>query len=461
MGAVSGGETTHLARAMDLKHFPLPAVDKGQALYARARTRIPGATQLFGKRAELYLPGNWPAYYSKAKGCHIWDLDGNEYRDFTMCGIGACVLGYADPDVNAAVASALHGGNMTTLNCPEEVELADFLCELHPWAEMVRYARTGGEIMAMAVRIARACTGRDEVAFCGYHGWHDWYLAVNLAQGDALRGHLLPGLDPAGVPSSLEGNAHPFAYNNLADLEALVSERGGKLAAIILEPVRNEGPAPGFLEGVRHLASQCGAVLIMDEITSGWRMATSGMHMIYGIEPDLATFAKTISNGIPMAALIGRRSVMDAAQTTFISSAYWTERLGPVAALTTLRKHLRLDAGKHLIHIGKMVQHGWEAAAREHGLDITVLGIPPTTNFVFNNKEPLASQTLFNQEMLRRGFLASERFYSTMAHTEADIADYLQAVEESFGIIAKGLAEDKLLYFLEGPVKMSGFKRLN
>lgn len=446
---------------MALKQPPLPLVEKGQSLYARARERIPGATQLFGKRAELYLPGHWPAYYSKAEGCRIWDLDGNEYRDFTMCGIGACVLGYADPDVNAAVAAALEGGNMTTLNCPEEVELADLLCELHPWAEMVRYARTGGEIMAMAVRVARASTGRDEVAFCGYHGWHDWYLAVNLAKNDALRGHLLPGLDPAGVPAGLEGNTHPFAYNNLQDMEAIVSERGHKLAAIILEPVRNEGPAPGFLEGVRRLATRCGAVLIMDEITSGWRMATSGMHMIYGIEPDLATFAKTISNGIPMAAMIGRREVMDAAQGTFISSAYWTERLGPVAALTTLRKHRRLDAGKHLIHIGQLVQQGWAAAARTHGLDITVLGIPPTTNFAFNNEEPLASQTLFNQEMLRRGFLASDRFYSTMAHTEQDVAAYLQAVGESFALIARALAKRSLLSSLEGPVKMSGFKRLN
>lgn len=446
---------------MALKHPPLPLVERSQALYAHARERIPGATQLFGKRAELYLPRHWPAYYSKAKGCRIWDLDGNEYRDFTMCGIGACVLGYADPDVNAAVAVALKGGNMTTLNCPEEVELADLLCELHPWAEMVRYARTGGEIMAMAVRVARASTGRDEVAFCGYHGWHDWYLAVNLAKSDALKGHLLPGLDPAGVPAGLEGNTHPFAYNNLQDLEAIVSERGHKLAAIILEPVRNEGPAPGFLEGVRRLATQCGAVLIMDEITSGWRMATSGMHMLYGIEPDLTTFAKTISNGIPMAAMIGRREVMDAAQGTFISSAYWTERLGPVAALTTLRKHRRLDAGKHLIHIGELVQQGWAAAARTHGLDITVLGIPPTTNFAFNNEDPLASQTLFNQEMLRRGFLASDRFYSTMAHTEQDVAAYLQAVGESFALIARALAERTLLSSLEGPVKMSSFKRLN
>lgn len=447
--------------ALNLSSAPLPDVSRGQALYARARQRIPGATQLFGKRAELYLPEHWPTYYSKAKGCHIWDLDSNKYRDFTMCGIGACVLGYADPDVNAAVAAALESGNMTTLNCPEEVELAELLCELHPWADMVRYARTGGEIMAMAVRIARTATGRDEVAFCGYHGWHDWYLAVNLAGDDALRGHLLPGLDPNGVPSGLTGSVHPFTYNNLPELETIVAERGNRLAAIVLEPVRNDGPDPGFLEGVRALATKCGAVLLLDEITSGWRMRTAGMHMVYGVEPDMATFAKTLSNGIPMAAVIGRREIMDAAQKTFISSAYWTERLGPTAALATLKKHRALDAGTILTRTGITVQQGWQKAADAAGLKISILGIPPVTNFVIQHDNPLALQTLFIQEMLRRGFLASDRFYPTLAHTESDVADYLQAVGEAFSIVAKADASGQPETFLKGPVKMAGFKRLN
>lgn len=439
----------------------LPDVTRGQALYARARQRIPGATQLFGKRAELYLPQRWPAYAAKGQGCRLWDLDGNEYRDFTMCGIGACVLGYADPDVNAAVARSLNAGNMTTLNCPEEVELADLLCELHPWAEMVRYARTGGEIMAMAVRIARAATGRNEIAFCGYHGWHDWYLAVNLAGEDALQGHLLPGLDPVGVPTCLAGTVHPFSYNNLSELEAIVRRRGDKLAAIVLEPVRNDGPEPGFLEGVRALASKSGAVLLLDEITSGWRMRTSGMHMVYEVEPDLATFAKTISNGIPMAAVIGRRDIMDAAQKTFISSAYWTERLGPAAALATLKKHRELDLGPILTRTGTTVQDGWQKAADAAGIKIGILGIPPVTNFVIQHDNPLALHTLFIQEMLRRGFLASDRFYPTFAHTARDVADYLQAVAESFAIVAVANASGTPEKYLEGPVKMAGFKRLN
>jgi glutamate-1-semialdehyde 2,1-aminomutase len=208
---------------MAIKPSPeLPDVSKGQELYRKARRLVPGATQLFGKRAELYLPEHWPAYYSRAKGCRIWDIDNNEYLDFTMCGIGTSVLGYADPDVEQAVITAIQSGNMTTLNCPEEIELAELLCELHPWAEKVRYARTGGEIMAVAVRIARAATGRDKIAFCGYHGWHDWYLAVNLGSVDGLSGHLLPGLEPRGVPSGLRGTMFPFNYNKIDELIYIV-----------------------------------------------------------------------------------------------------------------------------------------------------------------------------------------------------------------------------------------------
>jgi glutamate-1-semialdehyde 2,1-aminomutase len=439
----------------------LPNVTRGQALYQHARERIPGATQLFGKRAELYLPEHWPAYYSKAKGCRIWDIDGNEYLDFTMCGIGTSVLGYADPDVETAVIAAIRAGNMATLNCPEEVELADLLCEFHPWASRVRFARTGGEIMAMAVRIARAATSREKIAFCGYHGWHDWYLAVNLSGGDRLAGHLLPGLEPKGVPQGLAGTVMPFAYNDLGALQNIVGAHGHELAAIVMEPVRSDGPAPGFLAGVRELASRCGAVLIFDEITSGWRMRTCGMHMIYGVEPDMAAFAKTMSNGIPMAAVIGRVDVMDYAQRTFISSAYWTEKSGPAAALATLKKHRAIDAGRRLTETGRMVQTGWRRAADETGLPIKIQGIPPITNFVIQHPNALALQTYFIQEMLARGYLASDRFYPTCAHGEIEVQSYLEALGEVFGFMADAIKRDNVMSRLKGPVKQSGFGRLN
>ncbi|MBI4449942.1 aminotransferase class III-fold pyridoxal phosphate-dependent enzyme, partial [Candidatus Uhrbacteria bacterium] len=209
---------------------------RSQEMILRARRRIPGVTQLLSKHPDRFAPGVWPGYYDRASGVEVWDLDGNRYLDMSIGGIGANVLGYADPDVDAAVRDAIAKGSSSSLNCPEEVALADLLCELHPWAEQVRFARGGGEAMAIAVRIARAKTGRDAVAFCGYHGWHDWYLAANLGAADALSPHLMAGLEPAGVPKALSGTAFPFRYNQLDELDAIIRDHGRELAAIIMEP---------------------------------------------------------------------------------------------------------------------------------------------------------------------------------------------------------------------------------
>ncbi|MGB6918046.1 MAG: aminotransferase class III-fold pyridoxal phosphate-dependent enzyme, partial [Phycisphaerae bacterium] len=231
-------------------------LERSLRMQARAQARIPGMTQLLSKRPDRFAPGVWPGYFSRARGVEVWDLDGNRYVDMSIGGVGATVLGYADPDVDAAVRAAIDAGTSSSLNCPEEVELADLLCELHPWAEKVRYARSGGEAMAIAVRIARACTRRDTVAFCGYHGWHDWYLAANLGTENALGEHLLPGLEPRGVPRGLTGTALPFRYNHPEELEAIVAAHAEDLAAIVLEPIRSAWPEPGFLEKVRQLADR-------------------------------------------------------------------------------------------------------------------------------------------------------------------------------------------------------------
>jgi glutamate-1-semialdehyde 2,1-aminomutase len=431
----------------------------GQRLYARAKQILPGGAQLLGKRAEMYLPDLWPAYYSRASGCEVWDLDGRHYLDFTMVGIGSSTLGYADPDVERAVIAAVKAGPMCTLNPPEEVALAELLLEIHPWAEMVGYARSGGEIMAKAVRIARATTGRDEIAFCGYHGWHDWYLSVNL-KGDGLQGHLLPGLEPLGVPSGLAGTTHPFAYGDLDALRRIVDARGSKVAAIVMEPVRGAGRIPGFLEGAREIATKIGAVLLFDEITCGFRMNAGGAHLVYGVEPDVATYAKAMSNGFAMSAVIGRRSVMESAQKTFISSAYFTERVGPSAALAAVSKFRRIDAGKTLMATGTRVQEGWKRAAERTGLPIAVTGIPALASFAIQDPDAPALMTLFIQEMLTRGFLASDRFYPTVRHEDAHVAAYLDAVEISFGLIADARAKGDVRQRLAGPVKHTGFARL-
>ena len=432
----------------------------GQDLYRKARRLIPGGTQLLSKRPEMFLPEQWPAYYSRAAGAEVWDLDGRHYWDMSYMGIGSLILGAADPDVNAVVQEVVANGSMSTLNAPEEVALAELLCELHPWAQMVRYARSGGESMALAVRIARAKTGRDKVAFCGYHGWHDWYLAANLSTDQALDGHLLPGLAPRGVPRGLTGTALPFHYNQLDELKAIVAQHGRELAAIVMEPLRDHEPAPGFLEGVRALADECGAVWIIDEITAGFRLCCGGAHLLYDVKPDMAVFAKGLSNGYPMAAVIGREAVMQAAQDTFISSTYWTDRIGPAAALATIRKHRKLRVHEHLIRIGSQVQAGWQEAAAQSGLAVEAGGMKPLSHFGFRHEQKQAMRTLYTQLMLDRGFLASVGFYACFAHTPSQIANYLQATQDVFSTIRQAVDRNDLSQQLHGPVAHSGFARL-
>ncbi len=435
----------------------------GQSLYRRARQRIPGGTQLLSKRPELFLPGLWPAYFSAARGILVTDLDGNVYKDMGLMGVGAAVLGYADPDVDRAVKEAIDAGVASTLNCPEEVELADLLCDLHPWAGKVRYARSGGEAMSMAVRIARAATGRSKVAVGGYHGWCDWYLAANLENGAGLDDLLMPGLPPAGVPRELAGTALPFHYNRPDELKAIVQEHSGELAAVVMEPFRGTAPAHGFLETVRQLCRRAGAVLVFDEITTGFRAACGGVHLKLGVTPDIAVFAKGMANGYAMAAVIGEDRVMDAAQDGFISSTHWTERIGPAAALAAIRKFREKAVDEHIHRIGLEVQGGWASSAQDAGLEIACGEMPCLAHFSFLNleeKEETAALTLFIQEMLRRGYLAFHQFKPSLAHTEQDADGYLAACREVFGEIAGALEKDDLHIRLEGEPLRRGFYRL-
>jgi len=436
------------------------AQGKGAMLWEKAKKLIPGGGQLLSKRSEMFLPDQWPSYYTQAKGIKVTDLDGRTYLDFSIMGVGACALGYADKDVNAAVKKAVDKGSMCTLNSPEEVELAELLCKLHPWAKKVRYARTGGEAMAIAVRIARAYSGRSKVAFCGYHGWSDWYLATNLADARGLNEHLLSGLDPVGVPPALQGTVLPFKYNRIDELHKLF-ERHKDIGVIVVETVRHEQPVDGFLEKVRALATKTGAVLIFDEITIGWRVALGGAHLLYGISPDIAVLGKSIANGYAMAAIIGKGEVMDAAQKTFISSTFWTERIGPTAAIATILKMQRVALPSHLMRIGTLIGNGWKSAATKHNLKIRVHGPEALVGFAFDyGEKSQALRTLFTQEMLRRGFIASGSVYVSYAHTTANVQKYLRAVDSVFALIAEALKKDTVELVLEGPVAHSSFQRL-
>ena len=436
-------------------------LDKSLDMQERAKALIPGMTQLFSKRPDMFSLGVWPGYFSKAKGVEIWDLDGNKYIDMSISGIGANVLGYADPDVDAAVQEVIAKGTSCSLNCPEEVELAELLCELHPWAEMVRYARTGGEAITIAVRIGRAHTGKDKVAFCGYHGWHDWYLAANLGTENALSEHLLSGLSPLGVPKGLAGTALPFRYNHIEELENIVAKHKDEIGVIVMEPIRNEEPQPGFLEGVRSLAEEAKAVFIIDEISAGFRLNTGGAHLVIGnITPDIAVFSKALGNGYPIAAVIGRADVMQAAQKTFISSTNWTERVGPTAALAIIKKHKAVNVSKHLISLGGQIQEGWRNLAEKHGLDIHIGGMKPMSHFSFENEQAKVMKAYFIQLMMDHGFLASNLYYAMYAHTEDHVKSYLEAADRAFAKIVHSVDRGDLQKKLRGKPSSFGFKRL-
>ncbi len=430
----------------------------GIQLWNRAKQIIPGGTQLLSKRAELFLPEQWPSYYKRAKGVDLWDLDGNKLLDMSIMGVGACILGYADDDVDRKVHETINKGAITTLNCPEEVELAELLLQVNPWADMIRYTKTGGEAMAVSVRIARAHAGKDVVAFCGYHGWHDWYLSANLADDKNLDGHLLPGLQPRGVPRGLKGTALPFNYNNLNELEQIVETND--VGVIVMEPIRHHDPEPGFLQGVKKIANDIGAVLIFDEVTSGWRMNAGGVHALYDVIPDIAVYGKAMSNGYSMAAVVGKGEVMQRAQDSFISSTFWTERIGPAASIATIRKIIDREVPKHLIKIGMQINSGWDTLSSEHDLNIKIMGIPPLTTFHFESADSQILHTLFTQEMLKRGILASKSVYISYSHLEKHVEHYLSCVGEVFGIIKKGIDSGKIESLLNGPVAQEGFKRL-
>ncbi|XPV76169.1 MAG: aminotransferase class III-fold pyridoxal phosphate-dependent enzyme [Desulfovibrio sp.] len=435
---------------------------KSLEMQTRARKRIPGMTQLLSKRPDMFSLNIWPAYYSKASGAMVTDLDGNEYLDMSIAGIGTCVLGYSDPEIDEAVLQAVKNGVNSSLNCPEEVDLADKLCEIHPWADMVRFTRSGGEAMSLAVRVARASTGKDVVAFCGYHGWADWYLAANLGTENALGEHLISGLSPAGVPKGLTGTAFPFRYNHLEELEAIVEEHGHNLAAIVMEPLRQYLPEEGFIEGVRALADKTGAPLIIDEISAGFRYTTGGAHLVkHKVSPDMAVFSKALGNGYAISAVIGREKIMQAAQTTFISSTNWTERIGPVAALATIEKHKRENVAEHLISFGSSVMKGWESLGAKHGLEVTTGGMEPMGHFSIKCDDFLSTKALFIQEMLDQGILASNMCYVMYSHTQEHLERYMAACDNAFKTIAKALDKGDVIERLRGNPSTAGFKRIS
>lgn len=435
-----------------------PHVKKSQALWKRAQKSILGGVSLLSKKPERFLREGWPAYFKKAQGITVIDQDGNTFFDFSYMGVGPNLLGYADFDVNAAVKKVIDQGNQSTLNSPEEVLLAQELLKLHPWASVVRYARSGGEIASIAIRIARAHTGRDKVALCGYHGWHDWYLAANLSKHKNLDGHLLPGLQPLGVPRALRGSVVTFRYNHIEELEALV--RRHTIGVIAMEPQRHDEPKNKFLQKVRRIADRTGAVLVFDEISSGFRLGFPGAHTRFNVAPDIAIYSKALSNGFPMAALVGKKKVMHEAQSSFISSTYHSERIGPAAALATLKKMKKVKVTAYVDAMGWRIGKIWQRLGTKHGLPLRVEGPGAFINFSFEHKDAAALKALYTQEMLKRGYLATPTIYVSYAHKAGHLPAFTKSVDEVFAYLALRLARGDAAAHVEGGLPETGFKRL-
>lgn len=430
-----------------------------QTKYDYAKTIIPGGTQLLSKRPELFLPNLWPAYYKKAKGIEIWDLDGIKYRDFTTNGVGSCILGYANDEINLKVKKSIDLGSMSSLNSFEEVDLAESLIKMHPWADQVRFAKTGGEACSIAVRIARAASNKDVILFCGYHGWHDWYLSANIDNPNNLNKQLLSGLSPLGVPSCLSNSTYPFIFNDSQSLKEAFQLHKGKIAGVIMEPIRGKKPSDQFITELKELLKKESAILIIDEVTSGFRENLGGYHLLTNFDPDIAILGKGLGNGYPISAVIGKNKYMKAAENTFISSTFFTERIGFVAAISTLEQMAELNVQKRLIEIGKIIKSEWERISSKYSIDISISGLDPLATFSFlDQKNSLEMMTFFIQEMLKMKFLAGPSYYASFAATDKDISDYLNCFDKILNRISKTKnISDKL----ETAVKHTTFQRLN
>lgn len=409
--------------SMFSKHKASEGIDD----FERSLRQIPSGTQLFSKRPELFSPDAWPTYFVKAKGISVWDKYGNKYLDMSLMGVGACILGYAYKPVDTAVKKVIDLGVQSTLIASQELELTNKLLEIHKWADMARFARSGGEAMSVAVRIARVATGKEKILFSGYHGWNDWYLAANLVDEDQLQNVLLPGLSARGVPTGLAGSAIPFEFNNLEMFERIFEAHQGTVAAVVMEPRRSEPANPGFLERIRELCEKYSVVLIFDEITTGWRGNIGGIHLQGEIIPDIAVFAKAMANGYAMSAIIGKESIMSAASSSFISSTNWSERIGPTAALATIKHYAKNEVDSHILGIGNLVQEGWISCGKSANIDVSVntQGLPSLSSFSFNYPFARALNIEFTNRMLKLGWLAHNQFKPSFAHNKRQIQRYL------------------------------------
>ena len=403
---------------------------KGFKLWKIAQNIIPGGNMLLSKNPNRILKDEWPAYYSRAKGCFIWDLDNKKYIDMFQMGVGTNILGYSNKKINDAVIKNIKKSNLSSFNCPEEVELSRELLKLHKWAGGVKFARTGGEANAIAIRLARIYTKKDNIAVCGYHGWHDWYLSANISNKKNLNNHLINNLEPNGVPKKLKNTVFTFKYNDFESLMKIINTKN-------MEVIRDEYPVNNFLEKIQYICKKKKIVLIFDECTTGFRNNLGGIYSKFKIQPDIVIYGKTLGNGFAINPIIGKKNIMNCANSTFISSTFWSERTGPTAALATIKELKKIKPYNQINKKGIQISKIWQNLSKKYQLPITIFSIPSLISFKFHSKNHEIYKKLIIKEMLKYGILASTRVYVSIAHTEKIIKKYTFFLDLVFEKIKK------------------------
>ncbi len=416
---------------------------KYQKIWEKAEKIIPGGNGLLSKRPKRFLISGWPIYFKKAKGIYLWTLDDKKLIDFSIMGIGTAILGYSNNKIDTKVKLAIDNGINTTLNSIEEYQLAKEILKYDKFARQVKFAKGGGEAMSMAIRIARSNSKKYKVVFSGYHGWHDWYISANLANTKNLNNHLLKNLKPIGVPKNLRNSIIPLKFNDHNQLKNIF-KKNKDAGILVIEGARDSYPSKNFVREINKLKIKNKVIVIVDEITSGWRETLGGIYKKVGLDPDIVVYGKALGNGYPISAVVGKKSIMKISNQTFISSTAWTERIGFVAALETIKFMRKNNVPKIIKARGKKIIDGWKLTAQKYNLKIKtndIYSMPKFSFDYFNNNEKL--HTLFTKLMLEKGYLSTNYMFVTYSHSIKEINNYLLICDQVFKNISKILNKPK------------------
>ena len=413
---------------------------KGYKIWEKALKVIPDGNMLLSKRPDIFLPYGWPTYFNKAYGYKICDLSNQIYSDFSYMGVGTNILGYANKQIDNHVINKIRNGSISTLNSREDLILAEKLLEINSWAQMVKFTRTGGEAASVAIRIARAVSQKSKVIVCGYHGWHDWYLSTNLKDSSNLDKHLFEKTRIDGVPKELNETTYQFQYNDINSAKELI-KKDKKIGTIIMEVKRNIDPKDNFLKKIRKLCDEKNIVLIFDECTSGFRESYGGIHKNYAVFPDICIYGKALGNGYPINAIVGKKNIMENASNSFISSTFWTEGLGPTAAIKTLEVFKKEKSWKYLIHYGQKIKESWQDLSNTHNIKLEISGLDAIPVFNFKNANHQKYKTYLTQCMLEEGILASNAIYISTKHDKLIFNKYFKILDKIFKNISNCINE--------------------